>query len=236
MSPFNGFSGRKVHLIPVPGPFFTELLPQIDHLGELKVLLYTLWRLDRMEGQYRYVRRSDFLQDGRFMQGLEAQSEKADQALDDALERAVQRGALLQVAFQLNESEETCYFLNSPKGRAAVKAIQEGKWRPIQAPQVPASLAVERPNIFRLYEENIGPLTPIMAEMLEDAERSYPAEWLEQAVRIAVENNVRSWRYIDAILRSWKEKGRDEQRQNRGDTEEDRRRYIEGEFSDFIEH
>ena len=72
------------------------------------------------------------------------------------------------------------------------------------------------------------------AEMLEDAERSYPVDWLEEAVRIAVENNVRTWRYIDAILRSWKEKGRDEQ--DRRDSEKNRRRYDEGEFADFIDN
>ncbi len=236
MSPFTGFFGQKVHLTPIPGPFFNELLPEINHLGELKVVLYALWRLDQMEGTYRYVRRSDFLEDERFMQGLEPTPEKAGQALEDALERAVQRGVLLHVFFTLDPAEEDCYFLNSPKGRAAVKAIQAGKWRPLETPQVEAGLAIERPNIFRLYEENIGPLTPMIAETLEDAERSYPVDWLEEAVRIAVENNVRTWRYIDAILRSWKEKGRDEQKQNRGDSEEDRHRYIKGEFSDFIEH
>jgi len=242
MSPFNGFTGRKVRLTPIPGPFFSELLPEIDHLGELKVLLYAFWRLDRMEGAYRCVRRTDFLADERFMQGLaslpesEAQSDRAMEALDDALERLVQRGVLLHVTVLNENGTESCYFLNSPKGRAAVKAVQEGKWRPFETAQVPAELAVERPNIFRLYEENIGPLTPMIAETLADAERTYPADWLEEAVRIAVEKNARSWRYIEAILRSWKEKGRDEQKQNRGDSEKDRRRYIEGEFSDFIEH
>jgi DnaD/phage-associated family protein len=96
-------------------------------------------------------------------------------------------------------------------------------------------LTLEHPNAFQLYEEHIGPLTPMIAETLRDAEKTFPARWIEDAIRIAVENNVRRWNYVAAILRSWQEGGRDD-RKDRRDSEKDRRRYVEGEFSDFIEH
>jgi DnaD/phage-associated family protein len=96
-------------------------------------------------------------------------------------------------------------------------------------------LIPQAPNIYHLYEENIGPLTPMIADTLQEAEQSYPYVWIEEAVRIAVENNVRRWTYVEAILKRWQEGGRDE-RTDRRDTEKDRRRYVEGEFSDFIEH
>jgi DnaD/phage-associated family protein len=87
-----------------------------------------------------------------------------------------------------------------------------------------------RPNIFRLYENNIGPLTPMIAEILQDAENTYPPAWIEEAIRIAVENNKRNWRYVEAILRRWQEGGRDE-REDRRDTEKSLRRYKEWENS-----
>ncbi len=68
----------------------------------------------------------------------------------------------------------------------------------------------------------------MIAEELKEAESAYPAEWIEDALRIAVENNARSWRYASSILTRWKEKGRDE-RKNRRDTEKDRRRYADWE-------
>ena len=37
--PFAGFPSGKMHLTRIPAQFFSELLPQIDHLGELKVTL-----------------------------------------------------------------------------------------------------------------------------------------------------------------------------------------------------
>jgi DNA replication protein len=57
--------------------------------------------------------------------------------------------------------------------------------------------------------------------------------WIAEAVRIAVERNVRSWRYIAAILERWKKEGRGEKKFS---DENERRRYIEGEYADFIEH
>lgn len=218
----------------MPAQFFSELLPEINHLGELKVLLYLIWRLNRLEGRFRYLRQVDILADERFMQGLSEHVSERQAVLEDALERLVVRGALLRVAVPQEQGQDSFYFINSPKGRAAIEAIQQGKWRPTEMTALPLSLDQERPNIFRLYEEHLGPLTPMIAETLRDAEQTYPLDWLEDAIRIAVENNVRRWRYVDAILRSWKEKGRDEQ--DRQGTEKDRRRYIEGEFADYIEH
>jgi DNA replication protein len=110
--------------------------------------------------------------------------------------------------------------------------LEHGEWSPTGST---LAVAVERPNIFNLYEQNIGPLTPLIAETLRDAEQTYQPSWIEEAVRIAVENNVRKWRYVEAILESWRTRGRDE-REDRGDSEKARRRYIEGEFADFIEH
>lgn len=67
---------------------------------------------------------------------------------------------------------------------------------------------VERPNIFTLYEQNIGLLAPLIAEELKDAADHYPAEWIEAAFREAVQHNKRKWSYIHAILRRWETEGR----------------------------
>lgn len=234
MSIFSGFKDGKQRSTPVPGQFFTELLPEIDHLGELKVTLYAIWRLDHSQGNFRFLQLADFAADEKLMASLGGRPSEARAALEDALERTVLRGSLLRVSLQTETEEQIFYFLNSPKGRAAVEAIRAGKWKPEALGDAPFTLDMARPNIFQLYEAQVGPLTPLVADALRDAEEIYPAEWLEDAFRRAAERNVHSWRYIQAILRSWKEKGRDEQ--DRKDAEKDRRSYHEGEFSDFIEH
>jgi DNA replication protein len=228
MPVFTGFPSGKVRMTPVPAQFFSELLPAIDHLGELKVTLYAIWYVDRLEMPVRYMTQASFEEDEVLTRCLGADG------VADALERAVLRGTLLRVQVKVGAKQEPVYFLNTPRGRAAVQAIQKGEWRPEFEEQPSMALEVERPNIFRLYEENIGPLTPMISDMLRDAEQTYHQDWIEDAIRIAVKNNVRSWRYIEAILRSWQEEGRDGT--HRRDSEKDRRRYIEGEFADFIEH
>lgn len=233
MTPFDGFPSGKVRLTPLPAPFFSELLPEIDHLGEMKVTLYALWRLERMEGTFRALKAADFREDARFMQGMGKTLEEAEALLGEALERAVGRGTFLKVSVPGAPEGQALYFLNSPKGRAAVLAVQQGRWQPSGEAQMPIELGLERPNIFRLYEQNIGPLTPMLADMLREAAELYPPDWIEDAIRISVENNRRNWRYAEAILRRWQEKGRDEPKgPDRRDTEKDRRKYAAWEDED----
>jgi len=164
------------------------------------------------------------------MKGLGSNQKEAEAQLNQSLDLAVRRGTLLEVPVNL-EGVDLLYFLNSPKGRAAVQAIERGEWRLSGEGLMPVEVVPESVNIYRLYEENIGPLTPLIADSLREAEENYPDEWIEEATRLAVENNARSWRYIAAILSRWQEKGKDE-RKDRRDTEKARRRYAEWEDSE----
>jgi len=125
--------------------------------------------------------------------------------------------------------------MNTERGRAAVDGIIRGEWRPTGDPEEPVSLIVERPNIFVLYEQNIGPLTPIIAEHLRDAEETYPAAWIGEAIEIAVDNNARKWSYISRILERWQAEGKHDATSG-GDSTQDRRRYIDGKYGDLIQH
>jgi len=64
-------------------------------------------------------------------------------------------------------------------------------------------------SVYSVYEANIGPLTPMIADALDDAESEYPLPWILDAIQIAVERNARNWRYIEAILRRWQAEGKD---------------------------
>jgi DnaD/phage-associated family protein len=81
----------------------------------------------------------------------------------------------------------------------------------------------------------MGVLTPLIADALKDAEETFSAEWVADAIEIAVKNNKRSWKYCEAILKRWKEEGRAE-KQDRRNAEEDRHKYIKGEFADYVKH
>ncbi len=206
MQGFNGFP-KKAKFIGLPEPFFIELLPMIDHLAELKVTLYCLWAIQQQEGKFRYLRFSAMLADELFMAGLATKPTERETILRDALERAVIRGTLFHVTINLASTQEEIYFVNTPDGQAALNALEKGSWVPGDTSR-PVQLITERPLIFKLYEQNIGNITPMMRDRLLDAEREYPEDWIEEAIRIAVEQNKRSWSYVQAILDRWMRDGK----------------------------
>ncbi len=207
MQGFSGFPPGKTEQIRIPGPFFGELLPIIDHLAEMKVTLYCFWALQRQSEKYPYVRFSEILADEVFIAGLSPQANKRESVLREGFERAVVRGTLLHVIVNMRGQTEDIYFMNTPKGRNAIDAIDQGSWLPGDATR-PIRLIIERPNIFVLYEQNIGALTPMIADQLRDAEQEFPHEWIVEAIEIAVAQNARSWRYIQKILDRWSLEGK----------------------------
>lgn len=213
MKGFPGFPDGKLKTLPLPEQVFTELLPIIDHLGELKVSLYAFWKLSVKEGTYRFMRRADFADDDVFMRGLAASPRQAEEILDDALERAEARGLLLHVLMEDAQATHDLYFVNSAKGREAVEKLTRGEWRPADQAEAGAAVTLSRmrSNIYTLYEQNIGALTPMIVEELRDMAETYPALWIEDAIRVAVKNNARKLKYILAVLERMKTDGRYEQ-------------------------
>lgn len=221
MKTFSGFAPGRVRAVRLPETLFSQLVPMIDDLNELKATLYVFYKLEGQQGDARYVLHRDLLDDPVLVEGMEPPTPGMAEA---ALERAVERGSLLRAEVE----GETAYFANTPRGRAMQAALRRGE--PLAAAQ-PES----RPTIFALYEENIGPLAPLLAEELQEAESTYPADWIEAAFREAVALNKRSWRYIRAILERWQKEGRRDD-QDRRDRPRDGRHYIEGKYGEYIEH
>jgi DnaD/phage-associated family protein len=234
MKGFSGFPEGKLRLTSIPNLFFSDLLPNIDHIGELKVTLYAFWSLTQQDMPIRYLRLTDFLNDVILMDGMGPTPTLATENVIEGIERSVARGTFLHVSVESADGQTDLYFLNTPRGRAAVEGITRGEWRPALGHDKPISLLIERPNIFILYEQNIGALTPLIADELRDAERSYPLQWIEEAIQIAVNNNVRKWRYVQSILESWRLQGKDSG-VHRQSSQTQRTRSIPDEYKDIVE-
>lgn len=234
MQGFAGFPDGKQRLTPIPNLFFSDLLPTIDSLPELKVTLYAFWALGQREGEVRYLRLPDFMNDPILLKAMGGPNIQAGiDALMDGIERAVARGTFLQVTIEGVDGQMELYFLNTERGRAAVDGISRGEWRPSPDDEMPITLLVERPNIFVLYEQNIGALTPMIADELREAERTYPPRWIEEAIKLAVTNNVRRWRYVQTILERWRTEGRQDALGQR-DSQRDLQRQIPSEYDDIV--
>lgn len=231
---FDGFPAGKQPQFVIPSAFISDLLPRIDDLAELKITLYFIWAIQQREGRYRYLRRRDFINDEAFMAGLAGLDFAPDATLDAALGRACQRGTLLSVDLTIGGEVERLYFINTELGREAYAQVQRGEWKP-GFTDSPVEIIPDRPNIYRLYEDNIGPLTPLIADTLRDAEKEYPMRWIEDAIRVAVESNARKWSFVQAVLDRWHREGKQDAPAERP-AEQDGRRYVTGKYADYIEH
>ena len=210
---FGGFP-RGVRYVPVPSPVLGELLAQIDDLAELKCVLRVIWLLQQKRGGPRLVTLGEVLADRTLAAALSPDGAPDPDAVRRALGRAVRRGVLATAVVPAKAGTaagQRLFALNSEQDRAAL-ARQAGNDAAASRSREPApwEAAVERPNIFAIYEDNVGMITPMIAEELERAEADYPEEWIEDAVREAVSLNRRSWRYIARILERWKHEGRDD--------------------------
>ena len=62
----------------------------------------------------------------------------------------------------------------------------------------------DKPNIYKIYEANIGPLTPLLSDELNDIDTSYPDGWFLDACKEAVSMNIRNLKYVRAIMENRK--------------------------------
>jgi DNA replication protein len=230
MEQFQGFPAKS-QFTAVPNAFFSALLPQISDLAELKVTLHILQALYQKRGYPRFTSYGELLTNKSLMSSL-----KDEKALRDALEAATKRGTILHLALDNNGKTEDIYLLNDEPGRQAVAKIVSGEITLSGLePKEPAPIEEEPPDTFTLYEQNIGMLTPMIAEELRDALKIYPQKWISDAIKEAVSNNKRKWSYIAAILERWNTEGRDDGTY-RGDTKKTGPdKYIKGKYGHIVQ-
>jgi DnaD/phage-associated family protein len=249
-APFAGFP-PGAQATPIPSLFFTRLLPRLAGAAQLGLALYVFYLLHRKKSYPRFFT-SDELAAERdlalFLEGVRGDSsvtgaDAVDPAegrralLEQGLRSLVEVGLLVAMRAEGPDGERDIYFLNTPTDRRAAERLRRGElklpqWRPLpEAEPVEPSRSV-----YALYEQNIGPLTPLVAEELREAEELYPQEWLRPAFERAAARNKRSWRYVEAILKRWAAEGPD-YAQARGDTEGAARRpgQFSGRYRDLVQ-
>ncbi|HLQ35664.1 MAG TPA: hypothetical protein VK457_23500, partial [Chloroflexota bacterium] len=183
MKPFTGFPNAK-DVVVLPLAFFDQLLPQMDDLAELKVLLHIVALLQKQKGWPRCVSRSQLQHDELLQHSLAAMGDlrSLEDVLDHALERASQRGSLLRLTVHDGEQAEEWFLLNTERGRALLRDLkgsgeEASELRKRLGTSETAAIDVSRPNVFSMYEQNVGLLTRMIAEELMEAEATYPEVW-----------------------------------------------------------
>jgi DnaD/phage-associated family protein len=196
-------SQRRLGFISLPESFFTQAVPRIQDLAELKIVLYVAYLILRKKVRPYYVTCKELL-------SHELMATIGEDTLLQALNSAVEHGALLHSTLNRNGVLVDVYSLTGD------------------------SLQPSAVNIFVLYEQNIGIITPMIAEELREAEKLYPPGWIEEAFKEAVQLNKRSWRYIARILERWESEGKDSGEYKRDIKKDDPDKYIKGKYGHMV--
>jgi DNA replication protein len=196
-------SQRKMGFISLPDSFFTQTMPKMQNLAELKVALYVAYLILRKQERPYFVTYGELL-------SHEPVAKMGEEMLRQALDSAVEHGVLLHSTLNINGMLEDVYSLTD------------------DSRQPPAI------NIFALYEQNIGMITPMIAEELKEAEKLYPPQWIEEAFKITVTLNKRNWKYIARILERWASEGKDSGEYKRDLKKDDPDKYIKGKYGRFV--
>lgn len=225
MAAFPGFPSNT-RFTPVPDALMGPLLEEMDGLPEVKAVLRMLYLLHRKKGFPQAVGLQELKADPVLRRVFNGQGQE-DARLHEALNRAVRRGILLEARPQ--DADQPLYLLNTEANQRYLA------WKGAipTPPEAPAAMGEEpfpqaEQDIFTLYEENIGVLTPLIVEELKEAEASYPARWVREAVREAVRSNRRSWRYVARILERWQHEGRGHGEPGRHPAASDPKAYLRG--------
>jgi DNA replication protein len=148
----------------------------------------------------------------------------------------VARGTFVHIAMDRDGASEDVYLLNTESNRQMVVKIQNGelKLSGLKAGERTYLEAEQPPDVFTLYEQNIGLLTPMIADELREAEKLYPTDWLRDAIKEAVNQNKRKWSYISAILEHWSAEGKKDGTYQRDSKKADPDKYIKGRYGHMV--
>ena len=195
-------------LLQVDRDFLIAVLQRSTDLAQLKVTLYVLEEADARGATG--VPLTDLLAPEIVRSVARPDSpEPGPERVRRAVERALVDGFLLRMTVH-HDGEDVPYLLPATESnRALLERVRHGHEDGVAGIHLPdeGAISIYRSNVYAAYERHIGPLTPLVAEQLRDAETSYPRLWIEDAIQIAAQANHRHWRYIQAILNRWEEQG-----------------------------
>ncbi len=187
--------GKRNFSFPIE--ILQKSINKIENLETLKFLIFTLYRFQAENLKIQFFTKSQIEESNSIREILDNIKK-----LDIILKELVELGIFITIDTNYKNKNEQLYFLNNARNRAALRAIETGDWQPKS--NIEEVTIIDRPTIYQLYEDNIGALTPIIVEILEEAEKEYSYQWIEEAFKIAVKKDARNWSYVEAILKRWK--------------------------------
>lgn len=183
----------------VPNAVLSAVLNEVEESETVKLILRAVWLLERQRGFPASITVNELRHD-RVLIRVFKSKEKFNAALDQSLNLGV------LIKFELNNTD--ALMLNTVSATRQVENVKDTQPESIEEDGWDASVGSEMPNdAFRAYEENIGILSPMIRENITAALQDFSDEDIIEAIKIAVENENRSWSYVAGVLRKWARDG-----------------------------
>jgi len=214
----------------LPEWFIIQKMPALQDIIELKVILYVFHCLKQRVTDPAFVTYDELLLSGPALLLI------TNESFSKALKLAVKDKIFLHSKLSLGDKKQDAYLVNSEINAEVLEQIKQGV---LQLENNFSFTNNERSgnqssNIFILYEQNIGMITPILSDELKAATELYPAQWIEEAFKEAVLLNKRSWRYIARILERWAREGKSIGADRPGNKEDSTNKYIKGKYGHLV--
>jgi len=236
MKRFEGFPAR-MEFTPVPRIFINQVMPRLTSADEIKALLYVFNAVYQKKGGLRFVSYSELCDTLANSAETSPAGETWQAKLKESLAHAADHGLILALDIGSGPDADSLYFVNGPTEKEAVDRIKRGelKLEGIVPAEFPPDAPPPKPDIFTLYESNIGQLTPMIAEELKDALATYPENWIAEAIKIALTQNKRNWYYVSRILERWTAEGKKDGAYKQDTQAAEQDKYVRGRYGPLIQ-
>lgn len=210
---FVGFPAGHLVKVRIPARLLTDLLSRIDSLAETRLTLYCYQQIGRLSGRDAWLRASELRLDPILLEMMSGLSDlhTPREILDDALEKALVRNSLLGLVLPgtNGEPDDTALFLNTEEGRRLSESMQTVAGSASRGGGNPPVAELSESEPFRLYHQNFGLLTPVLADQLRNLIEDFPLPWVCEAMKIAVGRDIKALAYVKAILNRWEREARE---------------------------
>ena len=196
--------------VSIPNILFSSILENVEEIANLKLAFRITFLIQRQSGNVRFTTINSLLADPSLVLAIGSPDAITfERVVRSGIRTCIELGIFLGTTVETDGRKEELLFLNNNYNKEIIHKIHNSE---IQLPTLPGASPVPefapRPNIFKIYEESIGMLTPVIAERLKELEEEFPDTWLYEAIKEASIQNHMRLSYIEGILRRWRQDGR----------------------------
>jgi DNA replication protein len=227
--------------VHVPQSLLTSLAAEISEIEELQVVIAAM-RMAADAGGFEHPLAEESFERDRWLRKalrIDGSPNAPRERIAKGVTLATGRGTLLRFTTRAGSETHVWYYVNTIENHARLSQMAKGEAAPPDELRIDGATPIvepEQPNVFRLYEQNISLLTPLIAERIVAAIERYPTGWIEDAIAEAVSYNRRNWRYVARILENWAVAGRGDDSSEGRSNEENRRRHAHALDPDQYRH